>query len=377
MGPQPRDPDLSFLAPAASENRWSDLLASLIATDPSPIEQFVGACPDSVQREVVMAGQIARRSDRLDLLLLRDGRQIAIIEAKVLADLGPQQLARYEAAFPKAEARFVLHLRGLPLSLAAAPRWRSLTWENVLDAFSRSTHPWVATTARAWLQQFASLVPHVGADTVWNDVPDDAAAFELALRARVAWLAARMDGWCELDHDLGQSSGGGAWVAAMRTASASPGHQVIAEIQEGLSAQQWRRDPRRSYHDRLPGPVVLVGLCQSGVNTSADFDWPLLRRMFRDHILDDSGIPIDGRAWQLTSANPRDKVDRENWQSIVSIGAPKWLGKGYGMATTKTHAVCAFGARIQLDPRNTLAEIDQALQGLQQLVRDMAANAAS
>jgi hypothetical protein len=199
---QPRDPDLSFLAPAASENRWSDLLATLIATDPAPIEELVGGLPDAVQREVVVAGQSTRRSDRLDLLLLRDGQQLAMIEAKVLADLGPRQLTRYDAAFPEAKARFVLHLGSLPLRLTAGPRWRSLIWEDVLSVFSRSAHPWVAATARAWLQQLDSLVPRVDAGTVWNDVPNDSPGFELALRARVAWLASRMDAWCDLEHDL-------------------------------------------------------------------------------------------------------------------------------------------------------------------------------
>jgi hypothetical protein len=48
--------------------------------------------------------------------------------------------------------------------------------------------------------QLPSLVPHVDANTVWNEVPDDAAGFELALRARIVWLSGRMDSWCNLDH---------------------------------------------------------------------------------------------------------------------------------------------------------------------------------
>ena len=373
MSDDPRQPDLSFFIPAANENRWSDVLALLISTDPKPISRFVGAEPQAVRREVVAPGQVARTSDRLDLLLLRDGRQLAAIEAKLLADLGPQQLARYEAAFPDADSHFVLHLKDLPLNLRAAPRWQSLTWESVLAAYSDSSHPWVAATARAWLNQLGTLVPHVSADTVWNDVPDDAAGFELALRARIAWLANRMNGWCDLEHDLEPSSGGGAWVAAMRAGSSSPGHRVIAEIQEGMPARTWRLDPESSYRTRVTGPVVLVGLSQAGVSTSADFDWPLLRLLFADRIVDHMGHVIDGRKWQTTSANPRDATDRANWQATVAAGAPKWLGKGYGMATARTHAVCAFGARIQIAPHRTLAEIDVELQQLQSLVADMSA----
>jgi hypothetical protein len=144
-------PDLQFIVPATNENRWSDLLASLISTDPGPIAQFVGAKPDEVQREVVVRGQVDRKSDRLDLLLLRNGHPLAAIEVKVLSDLGPRQLARYLEAFPDAGAHHVLHLGQLPLSLRTAPQWQSLTRESVLTAHSQSAHPWVADTARAWL----------------------------------------------------------------------------------------------------------------------------------------------------------------------------------------------------------------------------------
>lgn len=42
------------------------------------------------------------------------------------------------------------------------------------------------------------------------------------------------------------------------------------------------------------------------------------------------------------------------------------------MATARTHAACAFGARIQLDPRSTPGPIDAELQDLQALIIDMA-----
>ena len=83
--------------------------------------------------------------------------------------------------------------------------------------------------------------------------------------------------------------------------------------------------------------MVLVGLSQHGVSTSAGFDWPLLHRLFAERIVDSSGRIIDGRHWQTTPANPRDPIDRANWKDMVAGGAPKWLGKGYGMATARTH----------------------------------------
>ena len=73
-------PDLSFVIPAANENRWSDLLATLIATDPRPIAGLVGTDCDTARREVTVAGQTGRKSDRLDLLLtsvFHDGPEVA------------------------------------------------------------------------------------------------------------------------------------------------------------------------------------------------------------------------------------------------------------------------------------------------------------
>jgi hypothetical protein len=75
--------------------------------------------------------------------------------------------------------------------------------------------------------------------------------------------------------------------------------------------------------------VVLLGLRQDEVTTSADFDWKLLHRLYAEHVLDDHGAPQDDRLWQTTPPKPTDPIDRANWQSIVAAGAPTWLGKGW------------------------------------------------
>jgi len=181
--------DLSFVVPGSNENRWSDLAATLISTDPNPLADLLGLEFDSVHREVNVVGA-TKRSDRLDLLLRRDGKDVAVIEAKLLSDLGPQQLDRYQVAFPEAQAYRVLHLAQIPVKLRNIEPWESLTWEAVIDAYTRSRHSWVSATAQAWAGQLEQLIPRVGPDTVWNDVPDDAQGFELALRSRVAWLSA-------------------------------------------------------------------------------------------------------------------------------------------------------------------------------------------
>lgn len=368
-----RQPDLSYVIPGWSENRWSDLLASLIKTDPAPIAQLIGVAPDGVRREVAVPGDTSRKSDRLDLLLSQGDRKVAAIEVKVLSDLGLDQLARYTKAFPEAERRYVLHLASLPVNATVNPGWEELTWEAVLTAYSRSEHPWVAATATAWLSQLDSLVPPVDDDTVWNDVPDEPRGFELALRARIAWLTHHLNGMT-LDRDIIQSSGGGIWVLRLWADTAVPNLRVQVEVQEGMTAYEWRHDPHRPYRDRLKGPAPVVSLRLSDVDTSEAFDWNLLHRVFAAHVLDASGDPLPDWPWQLTSANPRDAVDRAAWSAMVEAGGPKWLGKGFGMAVaTKAYRECLFGARIQLGPTLTLGEVRDELLRLEPLVLAMSA----
>lgn len=366
-----RLPDLRFVVPAANENRWSDLLASMIATDPVPLAGLLEVEFDEIAREVVVAAGAGRRSDRLDVLLRRGGRDVGVIEAKLLSDLGPDQLVRYQAAFPSASAYRVLHLGRLPVNLRESAPWKSLTWEAVLTAYARSSHHWVSATAHAWITQLDLLVPHVDAATVWNDVPDDPAGFELALRARIAWLSSRLDDWCELEHDMVPSSGGGNWAVRMWDDAPAAGHFVTAELQEGLTAYEWKPNPDHRYRDRLPGPVVLLGLRQEGTTTSADFDWRLLHRMFEAQIVGDDGVPRDGRRWQTTPARPSHPVDSQNWQAILAAGAPKWLGKGWGMKVARSTGSCLFGARYGLPPTSTLGEVETELRELQPLLSVM------
>ena len=375
--PQPEQPpDLSFVVPAANENRWSDLLATLISTDPAPMKALLAIDFDTVRREVLLAVPGARRADRLDFLLQRGDRPAAVIEAKLLSDLGPGQLGRYLAAVPEAERHVVLHLARLPVSVGGSQPWTSLTWETVLDAYASSAHPWVRTTATAWLSSLDSLVPPVGPDTVWNDVPDDAAGLELALRARVAWLSSQVDLWCRLEHDMMQSSGGGNWALRLWADARTPGHLVTVELQEGLTAYGWKPDPQQPYRVRLPGPVVLLGLRQEPVTTSAGFDWSLLHQLFAAHVVDGEGRPRDDRAWQTTPARPTHPVDKEHWQAMVAAGAPRWLGKGWGMKVAASTGACLFGARYGLPATSTLSEIDAERRSIAGLVVQMAGEGA-
>lgn len=362
-------PDLRFLAPGWNENRWSDLLATLILADPEPLAHFVsGVVVDEVRREVSVAGATVR-AERLDLLLSASGEPVVAIEAKVLSDLGLDQLQRYEKAFPGVPAYRVLHLTNLPVMVPAP--WQSLTWESLLVAFATSSNPWVARTAQAWCEQLGELVPRVDGATVWNDVPDDAAGFELALRARIAWLASHLP-TDRLHSDFAQSSGGGQWVLRLWKDTSVPNLRVQVEVQEGFGAYEWRPHPTLRFRDRVKGPAPLIGLRLADTDTSEAFDWTLLKKVFDATVLSGGDPSFASWPWQRTPARPNHPIDRRGWQSIVDAGSPPWLGKGFGMAVAKQkYRECLFGARMQFAPNLTLDTIRAKIRELEDMVLAM------
>lgn len=57
---------------------------------------------------------------------------------------------------------------------------------------------------------------------------------------------------------------------------------------------------------------------------------------------------------------------------MVATGGPNFLGVGFGDRQTALTRVCMFGARIQLDPTTSLADLAVALNGLGSLIEAMA-----
>jgi hypothetical protein len=99
-------------------------------------------------------------------------------------------------------------------------------------------------------------VPDVGADTIWNDVPDEAAGFELALRARIAWLANQLDSWCDLEHDMTQSSGGGNWAVRIWTTASTRTTTSLPSCKKGSP------DTGEPAHAEGAGQIELRERCQ-------------------------------------------------------------------------------------------------------------------
>lgn len=368
-------PLLRLLVPANHEGNWSDLLGTMIETDPLPMLRVLGLGDHTglrVSREWTVAWKDAkgkRRGDRVDLVLtsVTGGGILAVIEVKVLAPVGADQLERYADSISAGQYRLLQLQR-----FEVPPRqqgWESLTWEDVLDAYSSSEHTWIAATARAWLAQMSHLVPDIDGSTLWRDVRDGAEG-DIDLRARGAWLYSQMPSWCSVDHGFSETTGGRSWVVLMEAQTSRPGYSVGIELDEGLPVWKWN-DPNSDLPraDRLEGPTILVGLIQQGVEDALSFDWRLLKNLFRSHVLNAQGAPRDGRAWRTGSAR---RGHLPEWQRHIrdSDTVPNWLGQGYDMSKDKW---CMFGARFNLKPGMPLAEIDTELRRTEELVRAFAA----
>lgn len=354
------DVAIGHALPLRSENRWSDMLAVLAATDPRPLlailELRVDPATVTIRREVK-----ASKTDRHDIVLCVGGRASALIEAKVLSGLGQEQLVRYEQSAPDVDLYAIVYPASLVVDTSDFPRWRPITWEAILAAYTRSTSRWVADTAKAWIQHIDAELPRVDAATVWNQLREGE-GFINAMRSRISWVYSSVTAPTPLRKRLMSSSAGASSVVGLRVEAPVDGYILQAEIEEGMGV---RSIPKYASAARPPvGPSAWVGLVQYGVTTSAEFDWEYLARLWRE-------VMAPARSdWVRNRARPRG-IDKEPHEAMVSRGAPRYLGVGFGDAQTKISGECMFGARIQLPGDITLGSAARELERLGDLLLDM------
>lgn len=354
---------LGHLVPLGNENRWSDLLAVLVENDAHAASRALQLnpplCAPRAHREARGSGK-----DRMDLVV-HDGEALRVlIEVKVLSGLARRQLDRYREAQPDAGDYLLIFPERLPLSVPADAGWRTLTWDAVLAEFAGSGQSWVAETAAAWLQQLRTTMPVVNAETRWNDLRDGE-DFVIALRARMSWVATAVKPPEPIVHDLVESSAGVSWVARMYLPARRDGYEIRVEAEENLPVRDFPKYV--SAASRAPrGPSIKVCLVQTGVTTSAGFDW--------EYLLDLWQVMRRARNdWVTAPPRPKAAHDRAGWQRIVSRGAPKFLGIGFGEAEARRSHECMFGARFQVPPDATLQRTAEELAGCAQMMIDLAA----
>lgn len=115
----------------------------------------------------------------------------------------------------------------------------------------------------------------------------------------------------------------------------------------------------------MRGPSVKICLVQTGVDTSADFDW--------DYLLSLWPTMASARSdWVTEKPKPRSPHDKAGIERMVAAGGPKFLGIGFGDAQAKKSHDCMFGARIQLAPDITLGLLALVMKDLEKLLHDLA-----
>jgi hypothetical protein len=353
---------IAHLLPLANENHWSDLLAVFIEADPATASAALGLHPPlaepRVRREARGSGK-----DRIDLLVHDGGELGALIEVKVLSGLGRGQLDRYRTAHPDATAYRLVFPAQLPLHLPPSSEWTSLTWDELLSAFTLSTNSWVAETATAWRAHLNAALPDVGPDTRWNDL-QAGEDFVIALRARMSWVYGAMRPPAPIEHDLVESAAGVSWVPRMNLAARQGGYLLRVEAEENLPVRDFPKYASPS-QPAPRGPSVKVCLVQAGVTTSAGFDWEYLLSLWQ----------VMGPArddWVTVPARPKAEHDRLAWQQMVAAGGPKYLGIGFGEAQARRSGECMFGARFQLPPDVPLQRVADELHGTANLMLTLA-----
>jgi hypothetical protein len=362
--------DLRFLLSINSENAWSDLLATLMDADQATTRRVLGISggdPLTVRREVAKS-RARNLSDRPDLVIGSGGRTAAVIEVKLLAGLGHEQLERYHAYVDepdRADCRFVaVSLQHLRLDTGHAAAWDNRTWEELLAPYAASPVPWVATTAAAWLRHIASQVPAVDGATVWNET--GALDIYLALRLRSAYLYDNVDVPAGSSASIQEIGSGGLYVAIVDAPVPGTGYTVRWEATEHLPTQDVGKLTDGS---GLRGIEVRFFLVQQQVTSSRDFDWDHLHLLWHDHLAAEDWID-----WRRHPPRKRHAWEVAGVARLQELGSPAFLGYGFGEGQARLSGEVQFGARFVLPPTTTLAAAADVLSRVARLGSRMAAH---
>ncbi|MCX5039891.1 PD-(D/E)XK nuclease family protein [Streptomyces coelicoflavus] len=350
-------PDLRFLLSINSENAWSDLLATLMIADQAITRSVLGINVDSplqIRREVSKS-RGRKASDRPDLVVQANGQVVAVVEVKLLAGLGIEQLERYYryvAEEDRDDCRFVaVSLQRFRLDTAHAQDWQNLTWEELIAPFASSPVPWAATTATAWTSHIESQVPKVDAHTIWNQIDD--IDLYLALRLRAAYMydnVALPGGSSKAIREIGS---GGLYVAIVDAPIPGSGYTVRWDATESLPTQEVGKLVDGS---GLRGVDFRFFLVQQRVTSSKAFDWDHLALLWQEYLVQEDWIPWRPHPPRKTLQWEKDGVAR-----LKALGAPAFLGAGYGEKQAKLSGEVEFGARFVLPPSTTLKEATEVL----------------
>jgi hypothetical protein len=354
---------IGFALPLNSESRWSDMLAVLISTDAGPMCRVLGLDVDPEQ-VVVHRELTLNAANRPDLVLKLAGKPLAVLEAKVMAGIGPQQLERYYDAEPNANAYALVFPESFVVDVEDTPPWRGISWERILEAYFTSGNEWAALAAKSWLDHIAARLPRLGPDAIWNGLVEGE-GFVVAMRARMSWLFGQLGRDVRISTGLRGSSAGVSWILSLWAETAVPGYRIKVEIEENLPVRRYPAIHRGANRHKALGPSAKVMLWQGGVTSSAGFDWNHLEALW-------PSMAAARDDWVRNSPNPKAGHEKAGIARIRASGVPKWVGIGFGEAQTRISGSCMFGARIQFPSDITLGQMSKEITRLSDLTKQLA-----
>ena len=243
-------------------------------------------------RREVSKSRGRKASDRPDLVVEANGQVVAVVEVKLLAGLGIEQLERYYryvAEEDRDDCRFVaVSLQRIRLDTTHAQDWQNLTWEELIAPFASSRVPWAATTATAWTSHIESQVPEVDGHTIWNQI--DGIDLYLALRLRAAYMhdnVALPGGSSKAIREIGS---GGLYVAIVDAPIPGSGYTVRWDATESLPTQEVGKLVDSS---GLRGVDFRFFLVQQRVTSSKAFDWDHLVPLRQEYLAQRTGFRGD------------------------------------------------------------------------------------
>lgn len=349
--------NLRHLLSINSENAWSDLLATLMDADQTTTRQslgIAGAAPLVIRREVAKP-RARKLSDRPDLVVESAGRTVAVMEVKLLAELGNEQLERYYRYVDEPDregCRFLaVSLQRIRLNTEHAVEWDNRTWEGLLAPFVSSPVPWVATTAAAWLRHIAAAISAVDGATVWNQIEGD--DLYLGLRLRSAYLHENVVVPAGSSTSLEEIGSGGLYAAMVDAPVPGSGYTVRWEATEHLPTQDVGKLADGS---GLRGAEVRFFLVQQNVTSSRTYDWDHLNFLWREYLEAENWIP-----WRPYPPRKKLSWEIDGVARLRQLGSPAFLGYGFGEGQARLSGEVHFGARFVLPPTATLAEVTEVL----------------
>ncbi|MFF6912164.1 hypothetical protein [Streptomyces sp. NPDC012466] len=146
---------------------------------------------------------------------------------------------------------------------------------------------------------------------------------------------------------------GGLYVAIVDAPIPGSGYTVRWDATESLPTQEVGKLVDSS---GLRGVDFRFFLVQQRVTSSKAFDWDHLALLWQEYLAQEDWI-----SWRPHPPRKTLQWEKDGVARLKALGAPAFLGAGYGEKQAKLSGEVEFGARFVLPPSTTLKEATEVL----------------